>query len=156
MALPMSCCTDASSPCEAEIARPHTELVSGSSMWPFIRSGDVVTAEPLGETPPRLGDVLAVTLPRSGKLALHRAVSRADGGWVMRGDALEVADGVVSAEDVLGRVVDCERGGRAVRLGVTRGRAAIALLSRTGALRVLTRAARRLRQAGTRTEERGA
>ena len=121
--------------------------VHGWSMTPFIRDGDVVTIAPIGPAGPRLGDVLAVELAQGSLLVIHRAVRRADRGWLLRGDNAMAPDGVVGRDLVLGRVVRVQRLGREVRLGLGRERAVIATLSRAGALTRLIALARRLRRA---------
>ncbi len=94
----------------------------GHSMAPFVRGCcDVVTIGPLDDREPR-----AVTSwpsqPRrtidSWSIASSRA---AGGGWLVRGDNVRTADGVVARDSVLGRVVRVQRRGRDVRLGLTWG-----------------------------------
>jgi hypothetical protein len=114
-------------------------------MSPFIRSGDVITLQPLGGTVPRLGDVVAWGGPITG-LRVHRVVGRASDGWRMRGDGASAPDEPMAAEEVLGRVVEIERGGRSLRLGLGPVRIGIALLSRFGLLVPLLRSYERLRQ----------
>ena len=123
--------------------------VTGHSMSPLIRGGDVVTIEPLSGRRPSLGEVVA--LAPGGRLLVHRL-----GGWdrdraVCRGDVAAHADPVPSADELLGRVTRVERGGRRVRLGLGVERLPIALLSRVGLLRVLARLRERLRRGAART-----
>jgi len=109
--------------------------VTGSSMRPFIRDGDVVTLAPLDGGVPRVGEVVAAVLPDPERLVVHRVVARRGDGWTIRGDACPRPDGVVGSADVLGRVVRVERGGRVVSRGATSAAAlgaTVAALSRRG------------------------
>ena len=133
-------------PLLADLLRGGTTVrmeVTGHSMSPFIRSGDVVTIEPLLGRRPALGEVVA--LAPGGRLRVHRLV-----GWdrrqaLFRGDVAAGADPVASPDDLLGRVTRVERGGRRVRLGLGIERLPIAWLSRVGLLRALARLRERLR-----------
>jgi hypothetical protein len=117
--------------------------VTGHSMSPFIRSGDVVTIEPLSGRRPALGEVVAVA-PASG-LLVHRLVGWDRGRALSRGDVAAGTDPVTPPENLLGRVTQVERGGRRVRLGLGIERLPIAWLSRIGFLRALARLRQRLR-----------
>jgi len=110
---------------------PLRFMVSGYSMRPFIRDQDVLTVAPLGNREPHRGDVVAFTRPEIGKLVIHRVIAKRGSGWLLRGDNCLEADGVVVLENILGRVVRTERGGREVRLGLKAGagKKLIALLS---------------------------
>ena len=89
--------------------------VSGGSMTPWVRDGDILT---IGKVDPgrlRIGDV--VFCRRSGGTALaHRLVRRTTGGrapfFVTRGDARWDEDEPFTAGQVLGRVSDVRRGAR--------------------------------------------
>jgi signal peptidase len=91
----------------------------GTSMRPFIRDGDVLEVQPLDGAPVRRGDVLLCRDGR-GRLVAHRVIrlGRHDGRVALRtrGDALASPDRLVCLEQVLGRVVAVERGGRRIRL----------------------------------------
>jgi signal peptidase len=93
----------------------------GASMRPFIRDGDVLELQPLDGAPVRRGDVVLFR-EGAGRVVAHRVIHlrREDGRVVLRtrGDALACPDGFVSREQVLGRVVALERGGR--RIGLDR------------------------------------
>lgn len=77
--------------------------VTGGSMGPWIRSGDVVELEPALPGGVRRGEVLV--FERNGKLIAHRAVRRTTSGWITRGDALDAPDALVSDAAVVGRVI---------------------------------------------------
>ena len=106
-------------PLLADLLRSGTPVrleVTGHSMSPFIRSGDVVTIEPLVGRRPALGEVVA--LAPEGRLRVHRLVGWDRGRALFRGDVAAGADPVASPDDLLGRVTRVERGGRRVRLGL--------------------------------------
>lgn len=116
--------------------------VRGHSMTPAIRSGDLLTLEPLRRTP-RLGDVLACD--SEGRLVVHRLVAWKRGRAVVRGDVAAACEPPLAAGAALGIVTRVERGGREVRAG--RGaRRLIASLSRCGALRAAACIRERLRR----------
>jgi hypothetical protein len=103
----------------------------GWSMAPFIRDGDVITVSPLGRDLPRAGEVVAFVRPEGGNLVVHRAVARRGTALLIQGDGVaEYRDGVIPAENLVGRVTCVEREGRKVCLGLGPERAAIAWLSR--------------------------
>jgi len=106
----------------------------GNSMRPFIRNGDVLTVSPPSDKPIQLGEVVAVTVPHTGRLVLHRVVVQCGEGWLVRGDNCPRADGVVPCENIIGRVTCVERQGRPVRLGLGPERVWIAALNRGGGL----------------------
>lgn len=117
--------------------------VTGHSMTPFVRKGDVLTIEPPLGRRLSLGDVVLCAPDR--RLVAHRIV-----GWRgelvrLRGDLAPTEDATLAPADVLGVVTRVERGGREVRLGPRPVRAAIAWLSRSGLLRQLARVRERLR-----------
>jgi hypothetical protein len=91
----------------------------GISMTPFIRDGDVVEVQPIGASTIRCGDVV---LYRNGgdHVIVHRVIrlDEEDGRTMLvtRGDALACADGPISRELVLGRVVALEREGRPIKV----------------------------------------
>jgi phage repressor protein C with HTH and peptisase S24 domain len=116
--------------------------VTGHSMLPFIRSGDVLTLVPLGVRELSPGDVLAAATARG--LIVHRLVGRSAAEFRLRGDCGEIQDDPLTAGDIVGVVARVERRGRRVRLGLGPERAALAILSRFGAVRRLARLYSRL------------
>ncbi|MFH2100060.1 MAG: signal peptidase I [Pseudomonadota bacterium] len=87
--------------------------VTGGSMFPAIRSGDVVTLAPLDPGSARPGDVVLFR-DVSDRLVLHRVLetgTRPDGEpWVRtRGDSAAGEDLPVSGDRVLGRTEAVER-----------------------------------------------
>jgi len=91
----------------------------GSSMYPFIRDGDIVTIQPVEAAALKVGDVVFYSTAR-GRLSAHRVVGReVQRGQVVlatRGDAASGPDERVQAEQVLGRVVSVQRGRKIIRL----------------------------------------
>ena len=115
----------------------------GFSMDPFVRDGDVLTVG-VAWRRPKVGDIVAVRSPVTGRLLVHRVVADVATGLLVRGDGAGQADGTFGPADVLGVVVGVERRGRVVRLGRGPERRAIALLSRDGWLRPLVAGGRRV------------
>lgn len=112
--------------------------VTGSSMSPFVRSGDVIVVSPRPAAAIRLGDVVAF-LRGEKRLVVHRVVRRRGDGFLTRGDASPRADGRVAGGEILGAVERVTRTGERVRLGLGRERIAIAWLSRCGLLMAMLR-----------------
>jgi ribosomal protein S18 acetylase RimI-like enzyme len=117
-------------------------------MHPFVRDRDVLTIAPIAQGRLRVGDIVAFTQPGGERMAVHRLVGRAGADWMVRGDNMPTADGVVPADHVLGRVVRVERHGRDAHLGIDVGASLIAKLSRTGAMSLLLGALRLPRRVG--------
>jgi hypothetical protein len=111
----------------------------GASMVPFVRNGDTLTIAPLANQPPRLGDVVAFSQPteKGAHLVVHRVVGRQGTALVVQGDGNGCAPEVICSENVLGRLVEVERNGRHVRLGMGSERPLVAWLSRTRLLWIL-------------------
>jgi hypothetical protein len=128
-----------------ERRKPFRFTARGYSMHPFIKDGDVLTVAPLAG-PPRRGDVVAAHRAHTQGLVVHRVVAWRSGGYEIRGDNVEEADGVIGPGEVLGVVDSVERDGRQVRLGRGVERHAIAALSERGWLVPLMTAARALRR----------
>ena len=119
--------------------------VTGTSMSPCIRSGDVVTITPPTTDEVRLGDVIAFS-PHPGQLLIHRVVARTADGPLTRGDATPGCD-EPAGRSMLGVVRRVQRAGRPVRLGLGPERLAIALAQRCGLLRPLRALSGRLLRA---------
>jgi hypothetical protein len=86
----------------------------GFSMFPFIRDNDIVTVAPLKGAFPAYGDVVAFLHPELKKLTVHRVVKRKGRLYAIKGDNLELADGLVPLDSILGTVIKVERKGRRV------------------------------------------
>lgn len=86
----------------ATIARGHTARVvaRGGSMRDAIVDGTVLLLAPLARAV-ALGDVLAV-VDEKGRLLIHRAIGvRADGAFLLSGDANSAPDGWFTRDAVL-------------------------------------------------------
>ncbi|MEM6454698.1 MAG: S24/S26 family peptidase [Acidobacteriota bacterium] len=128
--------------------RPLTVPVTGWSMTPTIRSGDVLTIAPASMRAPRWGDVVVFRDP-AGRLRMHRVVGRMAGAppqLRVRGDNSRGADPPVPTDAVLGVVIAISRGGRPRRFGLGAERYALAAAARLGLLRPLLHAGHRLRR----------
>jgi signal peptidase I len=88
--------------------------VTGTSMLPSIRPGDVLEVQRQSVADISRGDV--VLFARHGSFAAHRVVEKTGGAdrafLVTQGDALRTTDSPVSPEELLGRVTAILRGGR--------------------------------------------
>ena len=129
--------------------KPFRFEARGTSMYPFIREGDVVTVAPLAGPDPRPGDVAAFVQPGTSGVRVHRIVKVEAGRYFLKGDNALDADGALAREAILGLVVRLERGGRDRPVGATIRTAAIARLSRTF---WFTRTSRRMRRLFSRRE----
>jgi hypothetical protein len=111
--------------------------VSGGSMHPTIRAGDVLTLEPVDSSALRKGDV--VLARQRERLLAHRitGITKTDTGGTevrLRGDALLCCDPAAPADAILARVVVLERGGRLRAVRSARGARLIGLAWRCGSL----------------------
>lgn len=96
----------------------------GQSMHPTIRDGEAVRVEPVKIEEIERGDIILYSAMRG--LTAHRVMLveiAVDGARIfqMRGDACVSFDEPATAEKILGRITEVERGGRKVSL---KGRAA--------------------------------
>ena len=85
-----------------------TVLVSGTSMEPTLRQGDMLLIS--YGTRVRPADVVVVALPGGRPLSVKRAVQRDADGWWVEGDAPDASTdsrqlGPIAPEAVLGRAV---------------------------------------------------
>lgn len=93
-------------------------FVTGGSMWPAIRSGDIVFVKGAAISQVSAGQV--AVFEREGRLFVHRILARIDatgqegkGSFLLtKGDALGGTDLPVSSQEFLGRVVRLHRGDR--------------------------------------------
>ncbi|MHB9033802.1 MAG: S24/S26 family peptidase [Anaerolineae bacterium] len=113
--------------------KPFRFQARGYSMYPFIRSGDILTISPLDRRV-RLGQVVACLQPGDRHLVVHRIV-RLDGTrYLVRGDYTPMPDGLVTVLNLIGRVTRIEHGGRKHHFGLGWERILIAHFSRIGLL----------------------
>jgi hypothetical protein len=105
--------------------------VTGGSMLPAVRSGDVLRVRPSATAEP--GEI--VLFARNGRFFAHRVIAQPDFGCglqlLTRGDALAAPDLPVRAVELLGTVMAIWRGGRCVpaRIGETSRRVRAASLA---------------------------
>jgi len=116
--------------------RPVRFRVSGSSMLPNLRDGDIILVGPPGR-PFERGDVAAFITRPEGPLLVHRLLSVDDGVFRFKGDKAARFDPPVAAEGIIGLVLAVERRGRSVRFGGRGGKRLAAGLSRAGAYKAL-------------------
>ena len=98
----------------------------GASMQPTIEDGELITVAPMAPESVKRGDILLYQ-SESGVHA-HRVVGRVKGTvpllegdcpldhYLLRGDASVSCDAPVQLEQVIGRVVAVQRGGRSLAL----------------------------------------
>ncbi len=92
--------------------------VTGSSMYPFIRGGDVVELEPVYSRPVPGDVVLAqrASMPEDARYVVHRIVRTEGGLFFLRGDSQKDCEGPFERRDILGRAVLVFRKERVYRL----------------------------------------
>jgi hypothetical protein len=118
----------------------------GSSMHPTIRDGEVITAAPVSVADVVRGDV--VLCRHGGRVLAHRVVAiAAHGGdrrFELRGDGHTASGALVTADEIVARIVAVRRRGRSMPLSsaggwlTLRARAIAAAARRTiaGAIRI--------------------
>jgi len=102
----------------------------GFSMSPFVKNNDIVTIVPLHTSSPRLGEVVAIIHPETGRLIVHRIIGKKGEDYLIKGDNTPDADGLIAASNILGRVKKVERNNRNVFLGLGPERLLISFLTR--------------------------
>ncbi len=111
--------------------RPNGGLFCrGESMRPLFRPGDRIHFAPCRIEDVRQGDVIIFTSPGQAERIIHRVVSTGPDGIRTKGDANPYRDtGNLRQEDIIGRAVSVERGGRAIPVaGGLAGRLLAALI----------------------------
>jgi signal peptidase len=87
----------------------------GESMSPLFRPGDRICFEPCRIEDLRRGDVIIFNAPGQEERVVHRVVSTGPVGIRTKGDANLSRDSwAIRQEDILGRAVSVERGGRTI------------------------------------------
>jgi hypothetical protein len=104
--------------------------VRGFSMLPFIRDEDIVTISPLLNSSLALGFAVAFTHPQTGRLTIHRIIAKRGNFYLIKGDCINKADGLIPKKNILGTVTKIERNGKKVLLGLGPERILIAFLNR--------------------------
>jgi len=94
---------------------------NGFSMSPFIRDGDIIDVQPDSAEKIQKGDIILYR-HKPDRLLAHRVVQIDSEGskskYVIQGDALYQPDGIISSEQVLGRVVAIRHNGKHVRIDI--------------------------------------
>lgn len=92
----------------------------GSSMYPFIRDGDILTVKSTDTVHLRTGDVI-LCKPSDGGPVAHRIISKSSKNNMIvlkvRGDSIFGFDQTVSADRILGKIISVCRGKRIIRTG---------------------------------------
>ena len=89
----------------------------GRSMYPTIREGEAITVEPILPSEVKVGDII---LYRSDDGVIAHRVARIERGendgrrFILRADTWGEYDEPVQADQVMGKVVSTERGGRSI------------------------------------------
>lgn len=104
--------------------------VKGFSMSPFIKDGDVVTISPPFNSSVGFGEMVAFICPGTGRLVIHRVVGKSGNYYLIKGDDIIKPDGLISEENILGRITEVQRNGKKAFLGLGPARFLIAFLSR--------------------------
>lgn len=117
---------------------PFRFKAGGFSMSPFIKDGDILTVSPLGEVPPRIGDVVIFIHPVNQNVVVHRVVAKRENAYLVKGDNTIELDRPLPPDCILGRLDRLERNGKGVILGLGPERILIAFLTRSNFLRSLT------------------
>ena len=98
----------------------------GRSMYPTIREGEAITVEPILPSEVKVGDII---LYRSDDGVIAHRVTRIERGendgrrFILRADTWGEYDEPVYADQVMGKVVSTERGGRSINPYCTGARA---------------------------------
>ena len=97
----------------------------GRSMHPFIQNGNILIVESLNGNSVNIGDVIFYRRS-DNSLTAHRLIKKNRNKDIMvlitRGDSLNYFDQLIQPEQVMGRVVRIEGGGRQMRLTAGSGR----------------------------------
>lgn len=104
-----------------EVLRGFGELrlgVTGSSMLPAIRPADTILVRHCSFEEAELHDIVLFT--RQRRLFAHRVVSRSAAHLITQGDGLAGPDHPVTADELLGKVVQVTRRGKTVHHAVVR------------------------------------
>lgn len=87
--------------------------VSGSSMLPALRPGDVLQVRHCRMDAPGPGDI--VLYIRQRRLFAHRVISRSGTSLLTQGDGIAEPDPPVTADELLGNVIEVTRRGKTIR-----------------------------------------
>lgn len=97
----------------ADVLRSHGTVrlqVTGWSMFPAVRPGDVLVVDRTGSSEVAPRDI--VLFARERRLFAHRVIANGGFGLRTRGDAMPAPDAPVEENELLGRVSFIVRGGK--------------------------------------------
>jgi len=83
---------------------------TGTSMYPTIRDGDIITVSPISGVEPSACDIVAFRNPANQQLVIHRIIALSPDTFLARGDNSQ-PDGTIPRSDLLGVVTKVERNG---------------------------------------------
>lgn len=84
--------------------------VKGSSMLPFIRTGDYITIIPVSVGAVRIGDIVAYADKKQKNIICHRLIKIRQSALILKGDTHLWTFEEVAAEFLLGKVILVEHG----------------------------------------------
>jgi signal peptidase I len=105
-----------------------TLKVTGQSMLPAIRPGDLLTVQ--RHSPQGLQPGQIILIQRNQKLTAHRVVRVCGEQLVTRGDSVPSLDPPIPASEVVGVVTAIHRNGRPIGLGFSLWKRAVAFVLR--------------------------
>ncbi|HNR69632.1 MAG TPA: S24/S26 family peptidase [bacterium] len=109
---------------------PFRIRANGSSMSPMIKNGDIIVISPLRDRKPICGDVLAFVDPVNQALTVHRLIKNEGNCYFFRGDNSNGNVEITFADQLIGRLINVERNGVPVHLGLGPERILIGRLNR--------------------------
>lgn len=87
----------------------------GSSMFPFVRNGDMVTIKKVKSDTLLVGEI--VFYEKDGSFCLHRFLKRNSKNEIItKGDNQPILDTPISSEDVLGKLIIIKRDNQVITL----------------------------------------
>jgi len=107
----------------------------GSSMYPFIKNGSLITITPyICPIKPQKGDIVLIFNALKNQLFAHRIVHISNKGFFVKGDNNSSPDGLFKKKQVLGYVTEIEDPVRNIILKIPLLNKMVALFSRISLL----------------------
>jgi hypothetical protein len=89
----------------------------GSSMFPTLKTGDILSVAPYKDKDIRVGDVVAFYSAHDGIRIVHRVISSDKNGIKTKGDnKIAIDNCVLQPNDIIGRVVTAQRGKKEIKI----------------------------------------